>query len=93
MWADVSLNPNPNALPGGQTLQTMADGFAAFALIAVLIAFVIGAAAWAVGSHVGNYRYAQTGKLATFSAVVAAVLIGGAAVIINFFYHAGGSLH
>lgn len=93
MFADVSLNPDPNALPGGQTLQSMANGAAAFALIVVVIVLVVGAASWAAGRHMGNYRYAETGKMATFASLLAAVLIGGAAGIINFFYHAGGSIH
>lgn len=93
MLTDVTLNPNPSALPGGDTLQSMANGFAAFALIIVVIVFVVGAAAWAAGRHLGNYRYAESGKMATFASALAAMLIGGAAVIINFFYHAGGSIH
>ena len=51
LWhlADVSLNPDINALPGGGTLQTLTNGLGAWALIAALAGLVIGAAAWALG--------------------------------------------
>jgi hypothetical protein len=93
LLGDVQLNPDPGALPGGSTLQSFANGAAAFGLIATLIVFCIGAASWSAGRHLGNYRYAETGKLATISSALAAALIGGAAVIINFFFHAGQALH
>ena len=58
LWhlADVSLNPDINALPGGGTLQTLTNGLGAWALIAALAGLVIGAAAWALGVHAQNFQ-------------------------------------
>jgi hypothetical protein len=51
MFADVSLNPSTTALPGSAALQLIANGIASWALIGALIALLIGAALWAVGSQ------------------------------------------
>src|SRR5580704_5378476 len=47
----VSLNANPGQLPGGATLQQLANGIGGWALILALVALVVGAAVWALGAH------------------------------------------
>ena len=66
LWhlADVTLNPNINALPGGGTLQTLTNGLGAWALIAALAGLVIGAAAWALGVHAQNFQQSMVGRRA-----------------------------
>jgi hypothetical protein len=54
---------------------------------------VVGAGAWALGSATSNVSWADRGKSATIIAALAALLIGGAAAIINFFFNAGAHLH
>ena len=49
--ASVTLNPDPSQLPGGGTLQQLANGIGGWALILALVGLVIGAAAWALGAH------------------------------------------
>jgi hypothetical protein len=93
LLADVRLNPRPQALPGSGTLQQMANGLAGWGLILALVAVVIGAVTWALGSHSQNLHGAVTGRRTVLVAGGAALLIGAAPILINFFFHAGSSLH
>jgi hypothetical protein len=91
--ADVTLNPSVNALPGGGTLQTLINGLGAWALIAALAGLVIGAAAWALGVHAQNFQQSMVGRRAVLVSGLAALLIGAAPTIVNFFFNAGTNLH
>jgi hypothetical protein len=88
----VDLNPDPNRLPGGDVLESLTDGIAGFGLIFCLIGLVVGAAMWGLGSTSSNYQQTMVGKRALGVSAVAALLIGGAAAIINFFYGAGQNI-
>ncbi len=90
---DVTLNPDPGNLPGGDVLQHLTNGLGGWALIGALVALVIGAAAWALGSHAENYQQSFTGRRTVLVAGLAALLIGAAPAIINFFFHAGQGVH
>jgi len=94
LWlVDVSLTPNPNALPGGSTLQQLVNGIGAWALIFALVGLLIGAAAWALGSHSQNYHQSMVGRRAVLVSGLAALLIGAAPALVNFFFHAGTTVH
>jgi hypothetical protein len=95
LWrvADVSLNPTLNQLPGGGTLQQLVNGLGAWALIAALAGLVVGAAAWALGVHGQNFQQSMVGRRAVLVSGLAALLIGAAPTVVNFFFHAGTSLH
>lgn len=88
----VNLRPDPNKLPGGEVLESLTNGIAGFALIFCLIGLVIGAAMWGIGSTSSNYQQTFVGKRAFAVCALAALLIGGAAAIINFFYGAGQNI-
>lgn len=88
----VDLDPNPNQLPGGQVLESLTNGIAGFSLIFCLIGLVVGAAMWGLGSTSSNYQQTFVGKKAFAVSALAALLIGGAAAIINFFYGAGQNI-
>ena len=92
-WAGVVLNPTPTALPGSGTLQNMANGLAGWGLILALVAVVLGAVTWALGSHSQNVHHAMNGRRAVLVAGGAALLIGAAPILINFFFQAGTGLH
>lgn len=85
----VSLHPSPHALPGHGTIMRIASGLGWWALIAALLGLVIGAAAWALGSHTNNYQYSSSGKKAVFVSAIAALVIGAAPEVINFLFGAG----
>jgi hypothetical protein len=85
----VSLDPQASSVPGSHTLQTLADGIGWWALIACLVGLVIGAAAWALGSHTNNYQYSSSGRRAVLVSGIAAIVIGAAPVVVNFLFNEG----
>jgi hypothetical protein len=89
----VSLNANPGQLPGGATLQQLTNGIGGWALILALVALVVGAAVWALGAHTQNYQQSFVGRRAVLVSGLAALLVGAAPVLINFFFHAGLNVH
>ena len=91
--ADVKLNPKPGSLPGSGTLQQMANGIAGWGLVLALVAVVVGAVTWAFGSHSQNLHHAVSGRRTVLVAGGAALLIGAAPILVNFFFHAGRGLH
>jgi hypothetical protein len=89
LFAIVSLNPSPNGLPGAAVLQRLANGLAGWALVGALLALVIGAAMWALGSQSQNIHQSMSGRRTGVTAAVAAILIGAAPALINFFFATG----
>jgi hypothetical protein len=89
--AAVTAHPNPAGLPGSNVLQQLVNGAEAWALaIAVLGAFV-GAAIWAVASHTQNHQYAARGRMAALISGAAALVVGAAPGLVNFFQHLGST--
>jgi|ERR1035438_6244847 hypothetical protein len=89
----VTLTPSLNSLPGGGTLQALVNGLGAWALIAALVGLIVGAAAWALGVHSQNFQQSMVGRKAVLVSGLAALLIGAAPQIVNFFWGQGSSLH
>ena len=87
----VGMQPQANQLPGGALLQNLMDGLQFWAL--ALVGLVIGAAAWALGSHGQNYQQTYVGRRAVLISGLAALLIGAGPGIVNFFYTAGTGVH
>jgi MFS family permease len=90
---NITLTPTLDDLPGGSTLQGLANGLASWALIAALVGLVIGAAAWALGVHSQNYQQSMVGRRAVLVSGLAALLVGAAPLIVTFFFDAGTSAH
>ena len=90
---EVSLNPDPSKLPGGGTLTDLMNGMAGWGLILAVGMFAFGGAQWALGSATSNLSWAERGKQTVFVAALAALLIGAAAIIVNFFFNLGRGLH
>jgi hypothetical protein len=91
--ADVTMTPDPGNLPGGEVLQHLTNGLGGWAMIGSLVALVLGAAVWALGSHAQNFQQSTSGRKTVLVAGLAALLIGAAPAIINFFFHAGQGVH
>ena len=90
VWlADVSMTPNASGLPGIDELGKLTDGLGAWALGLALAALVVGAALWAVGAHAQNFQQSLVGRRAVLVSGLAALLIGAAPALVNFFFHAG----
>ncbi len=87
------MHPDPTQLPGGSVLQNLMDGLQGWALALALVGLVIGAAAWALGSHGQNYQQSFVGRRAVLISGLAALLIGAGPGIVNFFFNAGQGVH
>src|SRR6516164_6404193 len=81
----VSMTPDINGLPGGDVLQQLTNGIGSWALIAALIGMVVGAAVWGLGHYSQNYHQAYNGRKGLLASAAAALLIGAAPPIVNFF--------
>jgi hypothetical protein len=91
--SSVQLTPDTSALPGGEVLQRLMNGLDGWALALSLVGLVIGAAAWALGSHGQNYQQSFVGRRAVLISGFAALLIGAAPGIVNFFFSTGQGVH
>ncbi|MDQ6784764.1 MAG: DUF6112 family protein [Actinomycetota bacterium] len=85
----VSLSPSDSALPGSRVLHGIANGLGSWALIAAMLGVVVGAVIWAFGHFSQNPQQAYNGRRGVLVSGLAAVLIGGAPAIINFFFDQG----
>jgi hypothetical protein len=85
----VSAKPDPTGLPGSNVLQQLVNGAEAWALAIALIGAFVGAALWAISSHGQNHHYAARGRMAALISAAAALVIGSAPGIVNFFQHLG----
>ena len=87
--ATVSAHPNLTSLPGSNVLQQLVNGAEAWALAIALLGAFIGAALWAVASHTHNHQYAARGRMAALISGAAALIVGAAPGLVNFFQHLG----
>jgi len=85
----VTAHPDPSALPGSNVLQQLVNGAEAWALALALLGAFVGAAIWAVASHTHNHHYAARGRRAALVSGAAALVVGSAPGLVNFFQHLG----
>jgi MFS family permease len=85
----VNLTPSTNSLPGTAILQGLANGVDSWALIASMLGVVIGAVIWAFGHYSQNYQQAYNGRKGVMISGLAAILMGAAPHLINFFFQKG----
>jgi MFS family permease len=90
--ATVNMTPDGSGLPGGPVIQQLTNGIGQWALIASLVGLVIGAAMWALGHYSQNYQQAYNGRKGVLVSGAAALLIGAAEGIVNFFARLGGTV-
>jgi len=90
--AGVNVTPNTTGLPGITELQNIVGALLTLGLIGALAGLALSSIIWAVGNHSSNPTLAGRGKTGVLVAFVAAALIGGAVVLINFFAGAGAKL-
>jgi hypothetical protein len=85
----VTARPDPSGLPGSNVLQQIVNGTEAWALAIALLGAFLGAGIWAVASHTQNHHYAARGRMAALISAAAALVIGAAPGLINFFERLG----
>jgi Mn2+/Fe2+ NRAMP family transporter len=90
VFADVvTAHPDVHGLPGSNVLQQLVNGTEAWALAITLLGAFIGAGLWAVASHSHNPHYAARGRMAALTSGAAALVVGAAPGLVNFFQHLG----
>jgi MFS family permease len=89
----VSSASDPAGLPGYDVLQRLTNGITSWALIAALIGIVIGAVAWGLGQYSQNYHQAYNGRKGLLVSAAAALVIGAAPAVVNFFVNVGHTVH
>ena len=85
----VVAHPDLHGLPGSNVLQQLVNGAEAWALAVALLGAFVGAGLWAVASHSHNHHYAARGRMAALTSAAAALVIGAAPGLVNFFEHLG----
>jgi hypothetical protein len=88
----VHVTPDPSGLPGSPVLQSLVNGLAFWMLLAALAGVLVGAGVWALGSHGNNHQWASKGRSGAVVSAAAALVIGAAGAIVNFFVEAGGKV-
>jgi hypothetical protein len=89
----VGIKPNTTGLPGLAGFEKIVGALLTFGLVAAVAGIAISAIAWAIGSHSANPHVAGRGKTGLLVATAAAMLIGAANTLVNFFHTAGGAIH
>jgi MFS family permease len=90
---DLHVSPSSSTLPGGDQLQALINGLALWALIAALAGMLVGAVLWAVGHHSSNYQQAYSGRKGVMVSGAAAMIIGAAPALINYFFSLGQAVN
>jgi Family of unknown function (DUF6112) len=85
----VTAHPDLQGLPGSNVLQQLVNGAEAWSLALALLGAFVGAGLWAVASHTNNHHYAARGRMAALVSAAAALIVGAAPGLVNFFQHLG----
>jgi len=86
------IKANTTTLPGISTLGNLVGSLLDIGLIAALAGLIIAAIVWSLGHHSSNPQLAGRGKSGVLVAMAAAVLLGGAVTITQFFFSLGGRI-
>lgn len=87
--ADISISPNSDGLPGIAQLRQIVGATMTIGLILAVLALIISAVVWALGSNTSNPHLAGRGKLGVLIALGAAIVCGASVSLVNFFWHVG----
>ncbi len=85
----VSVSPSASGLPDTAKLQQLVNGAYLWVLILTLGALVVAAGVWAWGSQSNNLRAASDGRRGVAVALLAALVLGAAPSLVNWFYGLG----
>ena len=89
MITGTRIEPTVEGLPGWDAVKHLADQIGGVALMLAVLGVVIGAAAWALGSHSQNYHQSFSARRAVLVSGLAALVIGAAPTIVDFFFGVG----
>lgn len=88
----VNVGPNKDGLPGVSEATKIVGALLTFGLIAAVAGVVLAAITWAMGSNSSNPHLAGRGKTGVIVSCVAALIVGAADILVNFFAGAGATL-
>jgi hypothetical protein len=86
---DISISPNSNGLPGIDELRRIVGASMTVGLILAVLALIVAAIIWALGSSSSNPHLAGRGKLGVLVALGAAIACGASVTLVNFFWNVG----
>ena len=86
---DITISPNSNGLPGIGELKQIVGASMTIGLILAVLALIIAAIVWAMGSNSSNPHLAGRGKLGVLVALGAAIACGASVTLVNFFWNVG----
>lgn len=86
---DISITPNETGLPGIAALRTIVGAVMTIGLILSVLALIISAIVWGLGSNSSNPHLASRGKAGVLISCGAAVICGASVTLINFFWNVG----
>ena len=90
----IAISVDPNAtLPGTAQLSQLVGGLMTWVLLACVLAVLVGAATWGLGSRSGHYGAAQQGRMMVLGGAVGALVAGAAVALVNFAFGVGGTVH
>ena len=85
----VTAHPDLTALPGSNVLQQLVNGADEGAQQRGCQRPRLGAGLWAVAAHTHNHQFAARGRMAALVSGAAALVVGAAPGLVNFFQHLG----
>ena len=86
---DITISPNSDGLPGIGELRKIVGASMTIGLILAVLALIIAAIVWAMGSNSSNPHLAGRGKLGVLVALGAAIACGASVTLVNFFWNVG----
>ncbi|MER6974481.1 DUF6112 family protein [Nocardioides sp. NPDC057767] len=87
--AQIDISPNSSGLPGIAELREIVGATMTIGLILAVLALIISAVVWALGSNTSNPHLAGRGKLGVLIALGAAIVCGASVSLVNFFWNVG----
>ena len=90
--AGIDITPNSTGLPGIEALRTIVGAIMTVGLILAVLALIISAIVWAMGSNSSNPHLAGRGKIGVLIALGAAILCGASVALVNFFWNLGQTI-
>jgi hypothetical protein len=90
--ADPNIDRNDTGLPGVKEAERIVGALLTYGVIAAIAGLAMSAIVWAIGGHSVNPQMAHRGKTGVIVSLAAAVLIGGADTLVQFFTRAGAGL-
>lgn len=88
----IEIPPNDSGLPGIAQLRTIVGAVMTVGLILSVLALIVAAIVWGLGSSASNPHLASRGKMGVLIACIAAVVCGGSVALVNFFWAVGQSV-